>query len=195
MHRSLSWLAVLVLAAAAPRLIANTDKTERSPSHAAVAGKFAFNETEHCVYASGFGPPPMLQAVGPVSLQTTTAQGVVTLEADGTGQVTGRMASIQETQTTAATPALQSSFTCSARYQLAAKGEFRLQRDCRGVRLRGNGSAGAQTWSVELPEASGYLRGDLLLLTDTGLAVEALSVVGIKLSRLCHRSLMAMRLE
>lgn len=158
------------------------------PGKSAVAGEFAFAGTEQCAYASAFGPPPVSQAMGPVTLQTSTLQGTLTLAADGTGQLTGRIASLQSVPGAGATPAMQSSLTCAVTHALAATGEFRMERSCRGTRSRGTGSEIAQTWTASPVRESGQFNADVVALADTELAVESLSVAGVNLARVCHRA-------
>jgi len=162
--------------------------TPPGKSESLAKGEFAFTGTEQCAYASAFGPPPVLEAKGPVTLLTSVLQGTLSLAADGTGRLTGRIASLQAVSDTGATPAMQSSLTCEVTHELAANGELRLERTCRGTRLRGTGSETAQTWSASAVQETGHFAIELTVLADTRLAVESLSVVGVNLVRVCHRT-------
>ena len=68
--------------------------TPPGKSESLAKGEFAFTGTEQCAYASAFGPPPVLEAKGPVTLLTSVLQGTLSLAADGTGRLTGRIASL-----------------------------------------------------------------------------------------------------
>jgi hypothetical protein len=155
---------------------------------AAVKGEFAFTGTEHCTYASSFGPPPTLQATGTVNLHTSTLQGTLKLAADGTGKLTGRLATLQSLPVAGVTPAMQSSLTCDVRHSLAANGELRLERACRGTGTRGTGSENALTWTASLISESGQFNADTTVLADTQVVPETVSVSGLTLARICHRT-------
>jgi len=164
------------------------DAASAEKSTAPVQGEFSFTSTEHCVYAPAFGPPPLLQANGPATLQTSTLQGTLSLAQDGTGRLIGRIASLQSASDTGATPAMQSSLTCAVTHGFAAKGELHLERTCRGTRLRGTGSEIAQTWEASVVRESGQLSAETTVLADTQIAVESLSVAGVSFARICHRT-------
>jgi hypothetical protein len=129
----------------------------------------------------------VLEPTGAVILQTSTLQGTLTLAPEGTGRLTGRIASLQAVPGTGGTPAMQSSLTCAVTHALAANGELRLERACHGTRLRGTGSESAQTWTASAVRESGQFNTDTTVLADTQLGVETLSVVGVNLARVCHR--------
>jgi hypothetical protein len=177
-------IAGLWLAAALP-LAGDAASTGKSAD--SVRGEFAFAGTEQCAYASAFGPPPVLEPSGPVILQTSTLQGALTLAPDGTGRLTGRITSLQAVAGTGATPAMQSSLTCAVTHTLSANGELQLERTCHGTRLRGTGSEAAQTWTASAVRESGQFNTDTIVLADTQLAVETLSVAGVNPARVCHR--------
>jgi hypothetical protein len=155
---------------------------------AAVKGEFAFTGTEHCTYASSFGPPPTLQATGTVNLHASTLQGTLKLAADGTGKLTARIASLQSLPIAGVTPAMQSSLICDVKHSLAASGELRLERACRGTGTRGTGSENAQTWSTSPIRESGQFNAALTALADTQVVPETVSVTGVTLARICHRT-------
>jgi hypothetical protein len=167
-------------------LAAQTAPPERTT--AGVKGEFAFTGTEHCTYASSFGPPPALQATGTANLHASTLQGTLELAADGTGKLTGRIASLQSLPITGVTPAMQSALTCDVKHSLAANGELRLERACRGTGTRGTGSENAQTWSASPIRESGPFTADMTVLADTQLEPETVSVAGLSLARICHRT-------
>jgi hypothetical protein len=183
-RRASAWALAGICQLAALPLAGDTAPPGKS---AAVKGEFAFTGTEQCAYASAFGPPPVLQAMGPVVLHTSTLQGTLTLAPDGTGRLTGRIASLQSLPGAGATPATQSSLTCAVKHALSAKGELRLERTCRGTRSRGTGSEGAQTWTASTVRESGQFSADTIALADTELAVESLTIFGVNLARVCHR--------
>jgi hypothetical protein len=185
-RRTSAWMAAGLLQAMALPLAGDTALPGKSVP--AARGEFAFAGTEQCAYASAFGPPPMLQAIGPVTLlQTSTVQGTLRLAPDGTGRFTGRIASLQAFTEAAATPAMQSSLTCVVSHSLTATGELRLERTCRGTRSRGTGSSNAQTWTASTVRESGQFDTNTIVLADTELAAESLSVAGVNLARICHR--------
>jgi hypothetical protein len=167
--------------------------TVSAPAAQPISGEFAFTGTEHCAYASAFGPPPVLQAIGVVITQTSTIQGTMTLAANGTGKLVGRIASVQALSGAGATPAMQSSLQCAVKHSAGEEGSVRLERACKGTRLRGTGSESAQTWSLTPIIETGHARADVLALADTELRVESLRVAGVTLPRLCHRSATAVR--
>jgi hypothetical protein len=185
-RRASVWVTAGLLQAVALPLAVDAAPPEKAA--ATLKGEFAFAGTEQCAYAAAFGPPPVLQATGLVTLQTSTLQGTLTLAPDGTGRLTGRIASLQSVPDSGATPAMQSSLTCAVTHSLAANGELQLDRSCRGTRLRGTGSEAAQTWSASPVRESGQRGADLIVLTDTQLAMESLSVAGVNLARVCHRA-------
>jgi hypothetical protein len=177
------WMAVCLLQAIALPLAGD------AATPAAAKGEFAFVGTEQCVYASAFGPPPVLQATAPVTLQASTLQGKLALAPDGTGRLTGRIVSLlQSIAGSGTTPAMQSNLSCDVTHTLDASGELRLKRTCRGTSTRGTGSEAAQTWTVSTVEESGQFNAELTVLADTQLAVESVSVAGVNLKRLCHRT-------
>jgi hypothetical protein len=189
--RAVAWVAGGLLQAVAVPLAGDTAVPGKPALP--VKGEFSFSGTEQCAYASAFGPPPMLQAIGPVTLQSSTLHGSLSLAADGTGRLTGRIASLQAFTESAATPAMQSSLTCAVSHSLTATGELRLVRTCRGTRSRGTGSANAQTWTASPIQESGQFNGDTIVLADTQLAAESVSTLGVNLARLCHRAAWATR--
>jgi hypothetical protein len=191
MPRRLIALAVALWWAALP-LPADDAPPARALS---ISGEFAFTGSEQCAYASAFGPPPVLQAIGVVITQTSTIQGTLTLAANGTGQLIGRIASVQTVPGSGATPAMQSSLHCTVTHSAGDRDAFRLERICRGTRLRGTGSEAAQTWSLTPIRETGHVSADLLTVADTELVVESLSVAGVNLPRLCHRSATATRIR
>ncbi len=182
MRRASAWVMLVTVLP----LAAQTASPEKPT--AAVRGEFAFTGTEHCTYASSFGPPPTLQATGTVNLHTSTLQGTLELAADGTGRFTGRLATIQSLPVTGVTPAMQSSLTCDVRHSLAANGELRLERACRGTGTRGTGSENAMTWATSLIRESGQFNADTTALADTQVVPETVSVSGLSLARICHRT-------
>ncbi len=167
-------------------LAAQTAPPEKTS--ATVKGEFAFVGTEHCTYAGSIGPPPTLQSTGTVNLHASTIQGSLELAADGTGKFTGRIASLQSLPITGVTPAMQSSLTCDVKHSLAASGELQLERACRGTGTRGTGSENAQTWSTSPIRESGQLNADMTVLADTQVVPETVSVAGLTLARICHRT-------
>jgi len=189
--RPATWVAAGLLQAAALPLAGDTALPGKSAL--ALTGEFVFTGTEQCAYASGFGPLPMLQAIGPVTLQSSTLHGSLILAADGTGRLTGRIASLQAFAESAATPAMQSSLNCTVTHSLTLTGELRLERTCHGTRSRGTGSANAQTWTASPIRESGQFNANTIVLADTELAAESLSTAGVNLARLCHRTAWATR--
>jgi hypothetical protein len=161
----------------------------------AIKGEFAFVSTEQCAYATSFGPPPVMQASGAVTLQTSTLQGTLTLSAAGAGRLRGRIASIQSIPDAGASPAMQSTLSCDVTHTLTPTGELRLERTCRGTRLRGTGSESAQTWTASPVHESGQFSAEVSVLADTQLAVEFLAVAGVNLPRVCHRTSWLTRLK
>jgi hypothetical protein len=189
-RRASAWVAAAVLLAAALPLAGDTALPGKSAP--AASGEFSFTGTEQCAYASAFGPPPMLQAIGPVTLQNSALQGTLRLAQDGTGRFTGRIASLQAFTESAATPAMQSALTCVVAHSLTATGELRLERTCRGTRSLGTGSSNAETWTASAIRESGQFKtdqsnADTIVLADTELTAESVSVAGVNLARLCHR--------
>ena len=180
-----------------PRLIALTtvvwSAALSEPAAVSISGEFGFTGSEHCAYASAFGPPPVLQAIGVVITQTSTIQGTLTLAANGTGKLVGRIATVQAVPGAGATPAMQSSLQCTVKHSAGEGHAFRMERSCKGTRLRGTGSEAAQTWSLTAIRETGHVGTDLLTVADTELTVESLSVAGVTLPRLCHRSATAVR--
>ena len=182
MRRVSAWV---MLVAVLP-LAAQTAAPEKPT--AAVTGEFAFTGTEHCTYASSFGPPPTLQATGTVNLRASTLQGTLELAGDGPGKFTGPIATIQSLPVTGVTPAMHSSLTCDVRYSLAANGELRLERACRGTGTRGTGSENALTWTVSPISESGQFNAETTALADIQVVPETVSVAGLTLARICHRT-------
>jgi hypothetical protein len=182
MRRASAWVMLVTVLP----LAAQTAPPEKPT--AAVKGEFAFTGTEHCTYASSFGPPPTLQATGTVNLHTSTLQGTLRLAADGTGKFTGRIATLQSLPSAGVTPAMQSSLTCDVKHSLAADGELRLERACRGTGTRGTGSENAMTWATSLIRESGQFNADTTALADTQVVPETVSVAGLTLARICHRT-------
>jgi hypothetical protein len=181
MRRASAWVtlvAVLPLAA--------QDAPPQKPVKPA-KGEFAFTGTEHCTYAGSFGPPPALQATGTVTLHASTLQGSLKLSADGTGKFTGRIASLQSLPSAGTTPAMQSALSCDVTHSLAANGEIRLERLCRGTGTRGTGSENAMTWTVSPIRESGQFNANTTVLADIRVAPETVSVAGLNLARICHR--------
>jgi hypothetical protein len=182
MRRASAWVALVAVLPLAAR-----DAPPEKPAKP-VKGEFAFTGTEHCVYAGSFGPPPTLQATGTVTLHASTLQGTLKLSADGTGKFTGRIASLQSLPSAGTTPAMQSALTCDVTHSLAASGELRLERLCRGTGTRGTGSENAMTWTVSPIRESGQFSPDTTALADTQLVPETVSVAGLTLARICHRT-------
>jgi hypothetical protein len=182
MRRVSAWVMLITVLP----LAAQTAPPERPT--AAVQGEFAFTGTEHCVYAGSFGPPPTLQATGTANLHASTLQGTLRLAADGTGKFTGRIATLQSLPSTGVTPAMQSSLTCDVKHLLAADGELQLERACRGTGTRGTGSENALTWTTSLIRESGQFNEDSTALADTQVVPESVSVSGLTLPRICHRT-------
>jgi hypothetical protein len=192
-RRTSAWTAAVILQAMALPMVGDAASSGKSPT--TLSGEFAFVSTEQCAYAAAFGPPPVSQAIGPVSPQTSTLQGTLTLAPNGTGRLTGRIASLQPVAGTGATPAMQSSFTCTVTHSIAASGELTLERACRGTRLRGTGSEAAQTWIASPVRERGRFSAHGMVLADIQLAVESLSVAGVNLARICHRTSWLTKLE
>jgi hypothetical protein len=182
MRRASAWVMLVAVLPLAAQTV-----PPKKPA-AAVQGEFAFTGTEHCTYARSFGPPPTLQATGTVNLHTSTLQGMLKLSADGTGKFTGRIASLQSLPSAGVTPAMQSSLSCDVTHSLAANGELRLERACRGTGTRGTGSENAQTWNVSPIRESGQFNADMTALADTQVVPETVSVAGLTLTRICHRT-------
>jgi hypothetical protein len=184
--RASAWtIGALALAAVLPL---PGDAAQSAKPASAVKGEFAFVSTEQCAYATSFGPPPVLQASGTVMLQMSTLQGTLTLAADGTGRLTGRIVSIQSIPDAGATPAMQSSLSCDVTHTLTATGEVRLDRACHGTRVRGTGSESAQTWTASPVHESGQFSPEQLVLADTQLGVESLAVAGVTFRRVCQHT-------
>lgn len=181
MRRVSAWI---MLAAALPPA-AQTAPREKPAT--AVSGEFAFTGTEHCVYAGSFGPPPALQATGTANLHASTLQGTLRLSADGTGKFTGHVATLQSLPGDGTTPAMQSALSCDVTHSLTADGQLRLERTCRGTGTRGTGSESALTWTVSPIRESGQFSSETTVLADTEVAPETLSVMGLTLTRICHR--------
>ena len=83
---------------------------------------------------------------------------------------------------------MQSSLTCDVKHSLAANGELRLERACRGTGTRGTGSENALTWTPSLIRESGQFNADTTALADTQVVPETVSVAGLTLARICHRT-------
>jgi hypothetical protein len=151
-----------------------------------LSGEFSFYASEHCVHSSAFGPPPVLEPLGPTYTENSTIQGTLTLRADGTGLLTGRAASLSNLPT--ATPAQQSALRCTVTHAIERDDTLRLETMCKGTITQGNLSVAGQVWSAGPMRASGHLHADSFTAADTELAIETVtSFRGARTPRLCHR--------
>lgn len=163
-----------------------------SPGH--LQGEFSVQATEHCIHSSGFGPPPVMEALGPTVLENTTLQGVLILRADGSGEFTGRSASI--TTSSIGSPMQQSTLRCPVIYSIDREGVLRLDRACKGTVVRGSLSVGGQVWSTSSVQLDGRFHAATgsLQLTDSALEIETLtSFHGARTPRVCMRAWSAVR--
>jgi hypothetical protein len=170
------------------------DATKLDNYNDRLKGDFALISEEHCVYSpAGFGPAPELRPLGPVNMEHTTIEGIVTLDGTGAGKFIGRAASLVTEPVFL--PINQVAMHCSVIYSLTADSLFRMERKCEATALRGVGSPGAQTWPHSPVRMRGYLHENTLTLADTELAIETVvSFQGVTKPRLCHRTATATKI-
>jgi hypothetical protein len=154
-------------------------------------GDYAFVSSHSCINSpSGFGPPPLLTALGPTTATQTTSQGVITFRRDGTGTIVGRNA-ISNSTPNAANPVTQTAFQCSLTYHLTEDGYYASESTCAGQVTLGIGSRVGATFTSSPSPSSGYLTGKSLVTANTDLAVESSTSNGITTPRICHRTTVA----
>lgn len=161
----------------------------RAAAPGMLKGAFSVLATEQCIHSSGFGPPPVLEALGPTVLESITLAGTLTFNGDGTGEFTGLSSSI--TTMSIGSPVQQSTLRCPISYSIEPRGVLRLERTCKGTVTRGSLSVGGQVWTSSAVRLEGRLhpRGDSLQLSDTALEAETLtSFHGARTPRLCTRA-------
>jgi len=165
-------------------------------SGAKLAGKFSVVIQEDCVYsASGFGPAPLFEALGPTTRGSATTQGIATLAKDGTGEIVGRFAFIGTNP--ALTPALGQTTTCPLTYSVRADGEFSASYNCTGITTVGTGARIALENFQNGMQVNGHARNNKhVLAASTGLAIENVgSLAAPAVPRMCHRTFQLMKIE
>ncbi|MBB6095218.1 hypothetical protein HNQ60_004108 [Povalibacter uvarum] len=171
-------------------------QTPGSATNATLKGAFSVQAEEECVHSSTFGPPPVLEALGPTVMENITIQGTLTLNGDGTGEFVGRSASI--TTIAIASPVQQSTLRCPVTYSMDRGGVVSLERTCTGTVTRGSLSVGAQVWTASAVRLEGRFHSvtGALQLADTALEIETItSFRGARTPRLCTRAWSAFRIE
>ncbi|MBB6095219.1 hypothetical protein HNQ60_004109 [Povalibacter uvarum] len=175
-----------ILLAAAPL------SAQEAPS---LKGKYAVVIQEDCVFsASGFGPGPLFQALGPVTRGTGTLQGEAILSSDGTGQMTLNNAFIGTNP--ALTPALGYALTCPVQHSVGPAGDFEATFDCTGVTTTGTGSQVALQVFQNGMAVNGHARAKrFVLAASTGLDIETIgSAAATPVQRMCHRTFQLLKL-
>jgi len=151
------------------------------------SGEFHFVSSEQCMYSSAFGPPPLLQPLGPTYLESTTLQGMLRLGTSSTGTAEGRSSS------TISLPSgdivQQAAVRCAVTYRQADVGKFEMEQKCEATPLRGRLSMAAQVFTYGPIRIRGYRSHSDLLGADTQLEIETVTTFnGANTPRLCHRT-------
>jgi hypothetical protein len=176
-----------VLLAAAGHAGAEDDSKENADHNKKLKGDYAFVAMHSCINSpSGFGPPPLLTALGATTASQTTSQGVITFNGDGTGTIIGRNAATNSTPNTV-NPLTQTVFKCALTYQLSGDGAYASEYSCDGQVTLGVGSRIGLTYTTSSVLSAGYLTGKLLVTGNTDLAVESSTYNGVITPRICHR--------
>jgi hypothetical protein len=183
-------IAVLVLAGVQAGTCA---AHEEEPSNR-LAGTFGVVIQEDCVYsASGFGPAPLFEALGPTTRTSGTIQGTAALKVDGTGTISARSAVIGTNP--AITPALGMTAVCPLNFSIGPAQTFEASYNCTGVTTVGTGARiNLETFQNGM-QVSGHARGkNLVLAASTALAIENVgSLAAPPVPRMCHRTFQLMK--